>query len=390
MIKNKWKSIRDAYTRYMRLIRNTRSGSSACAPKEYIHAKELEFLRPSLTLASTENSWEEAAPTAPVGMDSCSINSADQALAGLEPESQLATSSQSTTATPVGEEESTPRPLPRVAARGIRRKAPDPDPNVKLMLEIMADMKERMGTNRSYGHMSAKCLGELMDRVPKRLQADMLAGTIRYIATFIPPEEPYQSPEPPPPYGPYATHPPQHMSAPPLPHFTAPPFPSHLPQPTPPYPTQTTTLSTHPHLPTPPSAYTTPTSTTVPDFTHLQTQTSTYPPQTTQTLSPYTHPQTTPSAYHPPTSQTLHLPTQPPTYYPSRTTSTYSDYPHLPTLPPYNPQPTPTPPPPPATPPSRWTHASTSSSKRSRFDQSIHAGMSVDDTGESPKSFQNL
>ncbi|XP_040181579.1 pollen-specific leucine-rich repeat extensin-like protein 1 [Rana temporaria] len=365
----------------MRLVTSNRSGSAACHIKEYIHAKELEFLRPSLSLARTENSWEEAAPTAPVAMDNSSRNSCDETLEGLEPESQLASSSQSTPATPLGELQTTPRPVPRVAARGTKRKAPESDPNVTMMLQIMSEMKDRMGTNTntpSYGNKSAQCLAELMDRVPKSLQADMLAGTIRYINTFIPPEEPYLSPEPPPPYGPYANQHPQHLSAPTLRHFTAPPFHSHLPQHAPPYPTQTPTLSTHPQLPTPPSAYT---SSTLPDPPYLHTHTS--------TMSPYRRPQTTPSAYHPTTSQTFHLPPQPPTY-PSRTTYP-SDYTHLPTLPPYNPQPTPTPPPPqpPATPPSRWPHGTTSRSDWSSFGKAIDAGISVDDPGESP-SFQKL
>ncbi|XP_040195491.1 uncharacterized protein LOC120928459 [Rana temporaria] len=209
MLKTKWKSIRDAFTRHLRVQRERRSGSSACAPKDYIYSKELEFLRPLLALGSTENCWEEAAPTAPVDTDNASLASGDQALAGQEPESQLSTSSRSTSATPVGDDESTPTVFPRGPARGTRREAPAPEPDFnRMLLDIMSNMSDRMSSNRSYGQMSARCLGKLMDRVPKNLQADMLAGTIRNIATFIPPTEPYQSSEPPPPYGPYATHPP--------------------------------------------------------------------------------------------------------------------------------------------------------------------------------------
>ncbi|XP_040178449.1 uncharacterized protein LOC120911126 [Rana temporaria] len=211
MLKTKWKSIRDAFTCHLRVQRERRSGSAACAPKDYLHSKELEFLRPLLALGSTENCWEEGTPNNDLDTDANNSQPASQASgdqAGQEPESQLSTSSRSTSATPVGDDKSTPTVCACVPARGTRRKAPEPDFN--RILDIMANMSDRMSSNRSYGHISARCLEGLLERVPIDLQADMLAGTIRYIVTFIPPTTPYQSSEPPPPYGPYATHPPHH------------------------------------------------------------------------------------------------------------------------------------------------------------------------------------
>lgn len=89
--------------------------------------------------------------------------------AGQEPtESQMSTPARSTSATPVGDEESTPPICPRVPARAnihaTRRRAPELDFN--RMLDIMTSMSERMNANRSHVQVPARCLEGLMEKVP--------------------------------------------------------------------------------------------------------------------------------------------------------------------------------------------------------------------------------
>ncbi|PIO39181.1 hypothetical protein AB205_0183760, partial [Aquarana catesbeiana] len=72
LLKGKWKSIRDAYTRHLRLLREFRSGPAACAPADCVHAKELEFLQPLLALGCTENCWEDSTPNNVLDKDASS------------------------------------------------------------------------------------------------------------------------------------------------------------------------------------------------------------------------------------------------------------------------------------------------------------------------------
>ncbi|PIO19259.1 hypothetical protein AB205_0168090 [Aquarana catesbeiana] len=152
-------------------------------------------------------------------------------------ESQMSTPARSTSGTPVGDEESTPPICPCVPARanihGTRRRAPEPDCN--SMLDIMASMSERKNNNRSHEQVSARCLEGLIVKVPSELQADMLASTTRYTATFIQSTTTYRSSEPSPPYGPYASLLPPPLPAPhslPLPQLPSPHSATHLPLPT--------------------------------------------------------------------------------------------------------------------------------------------------------------
>ncbi|XP_040182657.1 kelch-like protein 8 isoform X2 [Rana temporaria] len=266
------------------------------------------------------------------------------------------------------------------SARANRRRAPAPDPALDRMLDIMSNMSDRMN-NRSYGQNAAKCLGDIIDKVPPNLQTIMLACTIRYIATFIPPTEADQISEPPPPYGPYANQPTQHLSAPPIHLWTAPHITTHPPRPTPPpsaYHPPTTTHSHFPHVPTTPSTHT-------PLNPLLQTQPSAYPPPTT-TLSPFPHLPTPPSTYTtlPPTTLSSYHP--PPSTYPLTTTTNSSTYPHLQRQPTYYTPPTPTP----APPPSRWPTDDTPTSSWPQFAQAMNVAMSPHGEEDSSQTYHHM
>ena len=249
--------------------------------------------------------------------------------------------------------------------------------------------------SRSYGQNAAKCLGDLIDKVPPNLQTVMLACTIRYIATFIPPNEADPICEPPPPYGPYANQSTQHLTAPPVPLWTETHIPTHPPRPTPPpsaYPPLSTTHSHFPHLRTTPSTHTPLNTTTVTTYPHLQTQPSAYPPSTT-TLSPFPHLPTPPSTYTtlPATTLSTYPHQTPPSTYPPLTTTTYSStYPHLQRQPTYNSPPTPTPPPPAPPPPSRWPTDDSPTSSWSQVSQAMHVVMSPRGEEDSRQSYHHM
>ncbi|PIO14673.1 hypothetical protein AB205_0196470 [Aquarana catesbeiana] len=72
-IQVRWKGLRDCYKRYLRKLLEARSGSGSKRVVPYVHAEELEFLRPSMELRETQSSWQVAqegqeAPPEPQGL----------------------------------------------------------------------------------------------------------------------------------------------------------------------------------------------------------------------------------------------------------------------------------------------------------------------------------
>ncbi|PIO33338.1 hypothetical protein AB205_0191400, partial [Aquarana catesbeiana] len=196
LLKGKWKSIRDAYTRHLRLLRDFRSGVAVCAPGDYVHAKELKFLRSFLALGCMGSCWEESTQNNVLDKDAISHKQA---------KSLQRAKCQLQHVLPLRHlwETSPHHPFVLVYLQELTYMQQEGG----LLLDIMASMSYRMNTNRSHVQVSARCLEGLMEKLPSELQADMLAGTIRYIATFIPPTTTYRSSEPPPPYGPYESLP---------------------------------------------------------------------------------------------------------------------------------------------------------------------------------------
>ncbi|PIO33838.1 hypothetical protein AB205_0163030, partial [Aquarana catesbeiana] len=105
LLKGKWKSIWEAYTRHLRLLRDFRSGAVACAPGDYVHVKELEFLRPCLTLGRMESCKEDGTQNNVLEEDASSQQAGQASVseqAGQElMESQMSTPARSTSVTPV-------------------------------------------------------------------------------------------------------------------------------------------------------------------------------------------------------------------------------------------------------------------------------------------------
>lgn len=208
----KWKGLRDAYNRHLRLIHDFRSGSAACPPSDYLHGKEMEFLRPILCMTSTESSWEE----------SSTQQSQQEAQANVVVENVVEDSAQDTAMPPsnsssantIPDEDSTiPSPTTyvhaasaRASTRASRERTTVPD--INRMLDILSTMAGNMRGGRTEEWSICQCLEGMMARVPPELKATMWAGVIRYIDTFIPPEQnqSFRNSEGPPPYGPYVTY----------------------------------------------------------------------------------------------------------------------------------------------------------------------------------------
>ncbi|XP_073458472.1 uncharacterized protein [Aquarana catesbeiana] len=58
-LKTRWRSLRDTYTKYVKNLRESKSGSAASKKKPYAFAGYLAFLKPVLELRNTESSWQE-------------------------------------------------------------------------------------------------------------------------------------------------------------------------------------------------------------------------------------------------------------------------------------------------------------------------------------------
>ncbi|PIO34255.1 hypothetical protein AB205_0110290, partial [Aquarana catesbeiana] len=54
------RSLKDCYNRYLRKLKEGRSGSSSKTLVPYAHAGDLEFLKPVLEIRGTQASWEDS------------------------------------------------------------------------------------------------------------------------------------------------------------------------------------------------------------------------------------------------------------------------------------------------------------------------------------------
>ncbi|PIO16019.1 hypothetical protein AB205_0060160, partial [Aquarana catesbeiana] len=58
-LQTRWKGLRDCFKHHLRRLNECRSGSGSKRFVPYIHAEELQFLRPFMELRETQSSWEE-------------------------------------------------------------------------------------------------------------------------------------------------------------------------------------------------------------------------------------------------------------------------------------------------------------------------------------------
>ncbi|PIO37102.1 hypothetical protein AB205_0213760 [Aquarana catesbeiana] len=58
-LQTRWRSMRDAYRKYIRHLKEARSGSGAAPRVPYMFARDLDFLQPIVEMRETEASWEE-------------------------------------------------------------------------------------------------------------------------------------------------------------------------------------------------------------------------------------------------------------------------------------------------------------------------------------------
>ncbi|XP_040273770.1 uncharacterized protein LOC120989620 [Bufo bufo] len=60
LLKNKWKSLKDAFIRHRRKEREQRSGASPSARSSYVHVEQMAFLIPCTEMRSTDSSWSQS------------------------------------------------------------------------------------------------------------------------------------------------------------------------------------------------------------------------------------------------------------------------------------------------------------------------------------------
>ncbi|PIO25796.1 hypothetical protein AB205_0065630, partial [Aquarana catesbeiana] len=58
-LQTRWKGLRDCFKHHLRRLHECRSGSGSKTFVPYVHAEELQFLRPFMELRETQSSWEE-------------------------------------------------------------------------------------------------------------------------------------------------------------------------------------------------------------------------------------------------------------------------------------------------------------------------------------------
>ncbi|XP_073467133.1 uncharacterized protein [Aquarana catesbeiana] len=223
-LQTRWRSMRDAYRKYIRHLKEARSGSGAAPRVPYMFAKDLDFLQPIVEMRETEASWEEQ----DVMDDQLEAQPEDQAQISLEegPEdlSQIQSSSNLWETNPDEQSaEAIPGPSSAPAhialpAKVPRRRPPLSQPDIsERLLEMLKNMSEKVDAFLCPDTILALSFVPLIKKVKPERYFEMRSTIEQVLHSFSEPREEasFQVPYVPPPRPPL-NYPPIH----PLPRTT--------------------------------------------------------------------------------------------------------------------------------------------------------------------------
>ncbi|XP_077346714.1 uncharacterized protein LOC143995860 [Lithobates pipiens] len=210
-----WKGLRDCYKRYLRKIQESRSGSGSKRVVSYVHADEMEFVRPFMELGETQSSLEDQRQAQQAGGEAACVVEGG---AHFQPLADSPNQIQTTQETEIGESssqvpevnlpevghqqvEQPARPIPQQSAR-LGRHSQNMDQFASLM-ETMHEKLESLESEESgFGIMVAG----VIKRVPQERQGHVKKAIIDLLeANMV--NQPATAPSPmfgpPPPSGPF-------------------------------------------------------------------------------------------------------------------------------------------------------------------------------------------
>ncbi|XP_077345607.1 E3 SUMO-protein ligase ZNF451-like isoform X2 [Lithobates pipiens] len=197
ILQTRWKGLRDCYNRYLKKILNQRSGSGGKRVAPYIHAEEMEFLRPFMDLRATQSSMPHpeqpgtsaqcaAAGNAPSGEEGAPSPSLIQSLGQNSMEtnedSQPANLSMAEVEEPEGRQEPDRPALHGRSGRPIR---------LQNNLERFASLMEKMNTKLSDMESAESGFGIMVAAMLKKIPQERQAFVKKNIID-LPPLPPLQ------------------------------------------------------------------------------------------------------------------------------------------------------------------------------------------------------
>uniref|UniRef100_A0A8C5PR77 MADF domain-containing protein n=1 Tax=Leptobrachium leishanense TaxID=445787 RepID=A0A8C5PR77_9ANUR len=192
-MKQKWKSIKDAFIRHRRKEKDYHSGAAASAPSRYVHADQLEFLIPCVEMRSTDSSWErqeenneEEEDTATQDPQPCtSINMSETQPSPSPSPSQTETEAP-TTSVPRSATPAMTLPVRRrTIVRGRRQRNQREEDRLISVMQDMAHNVQRMSCEAHF----LLSLEDKMKRVSRSQQTEARDAITRALDSFLPPEE---------------------------------------------------------------------------------------------------------------------------------------------------------------------------------------------------------
>ncbi|XP_077317170.1 uncharacterized protein LOC143939950 [Lithobates pipiens] len=186
ILKIHWKGLHDCFDRYLRKINEAMSGSGGKRVVPYVHAAELEFLRPFLDLREIQSSWE----VGDEGQDA-SQEAASQEVGGLlsldhplllEEQEEAQDSNQ-------GEASNIQQPAEPIQLRSQRRGRPprgSNTQNINRFAELVDRMNQKLDQLNSEDHGFGLMVAGMLQKVPqerkhkvKKAVMDLLEASIR-------------------------------------------------------------------------------------------------------------------------------------------------------------------------------------------------------------------
>ncbi|PIO16319.1 hypothetical protein AB205_0107690 [Aquarana catesbeiana] len=208
----RWKGLRDCFKRYLRKLNDAQSGSATKRVVPYIHADELEFLRPWMDLRETQSSWEVPDEGQEESQAAASEEAASQEAEGSLDHSLL-NDSEAAQESNRGEASASMQQLAQpIRLRSQHRSRPPRGrltENMDRFALLVESMNQKLEELNSEDHGFGLMVAGMLQKIPqerkhavKKAVMDLLEASIRNEPSI--PTSPMFGP---PPSGPYYTYP---------------------------------------------------------------------------------------------------------------------------------------------------------------------------------------
>ncbi|PIO13830.1 hypothetical protein AB205_0025550, partial [Aquarana catesbeiana] len=207
LIQIRWKGLRDCFKRYLRKISEARSGSGSKRLVPYVHADELDFLRPHIELRETQSSWEvgeegQEAPLEPQG-------SQDQHEMAELPAPELDPSETSVNTPVTAGPSRVESPGPTQVRLRNSRPAGRHSQNMDRFANLVDRLNQKLDDLESEEHGFGIMVAGMLKKIPEERRNQVKKAVMDLLDASVRNEQPNCSSAmfgPPPPSGPYYPH----------------------------------------------------------------------------------------------------------------------------------------------------------------------------------------